>query len=339
MTVFVAEMGQPPSLEDALAMVDDLLADAVKVQVLDPERIAHSSARKYWSHGDDRSQREVYADNGSLSFAELKQLRDHTAAHAMEFIATPFDPASVRICAEVPVDRIKIASGDITNLQLLDEAVGTEIPLVISTGAATWGDIDRVLRRYPPSTMDQAVFLACSLEYPTPLANASLARIADLGYGLRLRGVNAGIGYSDHTLGTKLARYLAGFTPSLEMIEKHVSFDRPADDGNPDNEIGLTPKQFTKYVKRFYGSQVVLSGAIGVHPGEDRARHGARRSLWWNMDLPAGATILYGAVDALRPGRVGGQLAAEDWDHITIPTARLARPVIAGHPVLWEDFA
>lgn len=360
MTLFVAELGQPPSHAEAVDMMSDLAeagADAVKVQILDPHHIAHESARKYWPHGDDRTQREVYADNGTLDWREWENMRDYARAISLGFFATPFDVDSVKTCADLEVDAIKIASGDITNLQLLDAAVDTGIPLVISTGAATWVDIDRLIDRYGGLPNQETTFLACSLQYPTPLHNACLGRITDLEMGLNIRDITAGVGYSDHTLGTRLAHQL-GVT-GVRMVEKHVAFGDPSDDGNPDNEIGLTPKQFDKYIRRFFRARETLGGGLGVHHGEEAAHHGARRSLWYRADFPpvhpgfSGRFVspdgeVHGVsfdkvVDAadfaqvLRPGPKPGQLSAADWDIVRRPDVRLVRAVKAGDPVMWAD--
>jgi len=214
---------------------------------------------------------------------------------------------AVLFCQAVRVDAIKIASGDITNEQLLIAARRTTLPIVLSTGGATATDIvwaSEVLGLRPCDTV-----LACSLQYPTQPEKAYFNRM-DWLETLLPDGVD--IGYSDHTLGTWSAGPLAALDAA--MIEKHViptrSFPsdyKPNPDWeNPDYEIGLDSDSLGWFVEASSRAWQASHGhrPERPHEGEKAAIKGARRCLYWteNVNAIGGITIKSDWLVALRPG-------------------------------------
>ena len=336
----------------------------MKIQMLRPDRIAHPTAKKYWEHGDDATQIEVYERNGNLSVPEIAELGEWCHKLEMRFVVTPFDEmavASLKGMSDV-VDYIKIASGDVTNLQLLEvvNEMWRPWPIILSTGAANWVEVAAamtVLSRGPNDQIFDVVrdyVLACSLQYPTPPDAAGFGRIGDLRIGLIRREIRASVGYSDHTLGTWSAGPLG---PQAELIEKHVSLERKVvTTENPDLEIAITPSEVAEFVQTSRRARrAQWPNSLVMHTGEVPAHHGARRSLWWATDVPAGVPVQRGLITTLRPGPKLGQLGGTDFGRVfpdvfgelsdgtsaAVPpwfhTPLTGRSVYHGHPVMWAD--
>src|SRR3989304_10289990 len=79
------------------------------------------------------------------------------------FFSTPFDFEAVDFLERLDVPLYKIASADCTNIPLIKYVVQTGKPVIISTGGATWEDIDRV---YDVVDKSKTAFLHCVATYP-----------------------------------------------------------------------------------------------------------------------------------------------------------------------------
>ena len=331
----VAEIGQcaEGDLDLAIRLVEEC-AEAgcwgVKVQVLEPDQIAHPTAQKYWEHGDDRTQAEVFDDNGSLTLEELTVLGDIVRIElGMTYIATPFDDDSVEVCVHAGVQMLKIASGDITNIPLMRAVNATRLPVILSTGAASFPEICAAVHEL--EHVD--TLLACSLQYPTvDAAVTGFWRMEALAEAFGLP-----VGYSDHTLGTWSAPILTAL--GATMIEKHVTHSEVATTEVPDHEMALRFPELCEFVSLADEADAAIdaSSAEMTYHGEEAARHGARRSLWWSADLPVGTVITAEDVSVLRPGPIDGRIGAADWDDVV--GARVTRRVVAGSGVMPSEVA
>ncbi len=214
----VAEAGQcmEGSIDRAILMAEAAAAAGAwgfKIQALDPDLIVTRDASRYWEHGEARSQHATFTRNGVIGHDQWGPVAEACRSLGLKFIATPFDVGAVDKL-DALVDAWKIASGDINNARLLREVASTGLPTIVSTGAASMGDVNTAVSAL--ANVD-VTLLACSLEYPTPPEHAQLARIRTL----TKAPLACEVGYSDHTLGTWAAplAVAAGAT----MLEKHFS--------------------------------------------------------------------------------------------------------------------
>ena len=56
-------------------------------------------------------------------------------------MSTPFDPESARFLKRLGVRRIKISSGDVTNLPMLEVVGALGLPVILSTGMADLAEV------------------------------------------------------------------------------------------------------------------------------------------------------------------------------------------------------
>lgn len=312
----------------------------VKFQFLQPDQIASQYAEPYWAttrHAD--SQAESFRLAGIVPYDDERWARlFHEARQAgLVPFATPFDLQAVEALYDLGVTLYKIASGDITNIPLLEAVRTTKRPVVLSTGAATDDEIDAALEVLAPSPV---VLLACTLSYPTADVAARFGKIAHLRDRLRdqrsLRDQVVGVGYSDHTLGTWAAG--PAVHNGAEMLEKHVApsiEDRGLGRACADDDMALTPGQLRWYVDT--GRQAVAHrGEVSMvaDSSERDAHNGARRSLFAARTIEPGTMVQPADVVALRPLLTEGA-PAERYRHVV---GRLAHERIPkGHPIREAD--
>lgn len=163
-------------------------------------------------------------------------LKDFAGGVGVACFATAFDVDAVHDLAHLQVPFIKIASVEIADRELFRTAAKTGIPLIVSTGMASWNEIDWVAR--PGVTL-----LQCTTLYPTPPAQVNLRAMVEMRehYGLPT-------GLSDHTAGIVVP--IAAAALGASMIEKHITLEpeRCKDLQGPDHVFALWPSAFRAMV-------------------------------------------------------------------------------------------
>lgn len=89
------------------------------------------------SYTSEDSWGETYGEHKKcLEFSEEEflELQSYAAEIGIAFTASAMDVKSLYFLTKIKVPFIKIGSGDANNMQLIEEAAKTNIPLVISTG-------------------------------------------------------------------------------------------------------------------------------------------------------------------------------------------------------------
>lgn len=278
-------------------------AHALKVQWLTPDRIFSKDAVRYdHTPGEWTQQADGYTK--LLTHTEWATVAEHCSQIGIGFIPAVFDTSAVVEADLMGLAMIKVASGDITNEQLVKAAANTP-NLTLSTGGATMEEVERAVNWVMESSPSTSItLLACHLEYPTPVPDAHLGRII----ALRERFPQLNVGYSDHTHGldtTPLAVCLGA-----QVIEKHFTLNREI--GTGDHAFAVDETQLAEMV---HLSQLTLSVIDNVElvpsPGEQAAIVGARRSLYAARDIEAGSKLTENDVIPLRPYNPEGIDASE----------------------------
>jgi N-acetylneuraminate synthase len=284
----------------ARALVDvaaEAGADAVKFQTFTADRLvtkrAPTAEYQRRATGGEASQHALLAAL-ELSPAAHETLFAHSADRGIEFMSAPHDLESARYLKTLGVRRLKIASGDVTNLPMLEVVGGLGLPVILSTGMADLAEVDAAVATLRRAGLTDLALLQCVSNYPADPALTNL-RVMDT-YRERY-GVPVGL--SDHTLGITIA--VAAAARGARYLEKHFTLDRSLP--GPDHQASLDPAELRALVRAIRDVELALGdGVKRPAPSELPVRDVARKSLVAARDLPAGATLGPGDVAILRPG-------------------------------------
>ncbi len=218
---------------------------------------------------------------------------------------------------------MKIASADITCKPLVQQVAAFGKPVLLSTGAATWGEIEDAVE-WIDQYRCKLVLSHCVLNYPTMDADAGLGRIGRL----RGRWPTRWIGYSDHTLPGGMEALEAAWLLGAVVLEKHFTFDK----GLPGNDHYHAMDWYDLERFREWSDRVL--GLCGdVDPArEGPARLHARRSLVTAGVIPAGHIISGSDLTWKRPAH-GITPKAIDLVVGMVTTGSLAADTV----LRWED--
>jgi len=151
------------------------------------------------------------------------------------WFATPFDAKSVEFLMQYDLPFMKVASFDLTNMNLLECIRGTGKPVVLSTGMSTVAQIDFAADLLGHNL---AYLLHCVSAYPTADEDMNLSRMLTLKerYGDRCK-----VGFSNHS--ENIIFSVAAMVLDAKMIEIHTTVDRNLYGSDQKSSVGPTGLQ------------------------------------------------------------------------------------------------
>ena len=298
-TYIIAEIGinHNGNLGIAKKLIDaavDANVDAVKFQ----KRHLPSLYR-----ADVLSETERYEQNFQYMIPILKEmempdeafyeLKKYSEGKGIEFLCTPFDIPSADLLADLGVNAFKIASADLTNLELLGYVAEKGKPMLVSTGMSYWEEIERAVRLLESRAAPFAL-LHCRSVYPVWPREVNLKMIN------RLSRFGRPVGYSGHDIGITIPLVAASMGACI--IEKHITLDKKM--RGPDHKISLEPYELKRLVRDIR----VADQAIGkpkrfLLRGEILNRELFGKSLIASDLIKAGTLVKRNMVSVQGPGK------------------------------------
>ena len=332
-TYFIAEIGGnfDGSIDKAKRLIDaakEAGADCAKFQTFTAETIVSeggfSKMTLHGVHGSwGRTVSEVFKDV-ELPLEWHQELADHCKKVGIDFSTSPYYKEAVDLCADMKLPFIKIGSGEITWLEMLDYTARKGLPIMLATGDATMAEIDEAVRTIEKTGNKDLVLMQCITNYPSKIdsANVNVLKTYQSAFDCLT-------GYSDHSPGHVVA--LASVVLGARVIEKHFTLNKK--DKGPDHPHSMEPKEF----KFMVDSIREVERAMGSTRKEVVAEEGEtvfvqRRCLYAKRDLNAGQVITAEDIDVLRPA-LGIPPKFKD----VVIGKKANKDIPARDPVFWED--
>lgn len=210
-------------------------ADAVKFQHHQPihESSKNERFRKKFSYQDKN--RFEYWKRTSFSLSEWKHLKRYCDKIKIKFICSPFSIESVNDLNKVGLFAWKIASGEFTNILLIERILRTSNkPIILSTGLTTLDEIKEVISIIKASKNQLFSLLQCTSKYPT--------KINEVGHDMieiYKKKFKCSAGISDHS--GNLNSLLHALSIGADIIEFHLTLNRNF--FGPDTSSSITPDE------------------------------------------------------------------------------------------------
>mgnify|MGYP001580787371 FL=1 len=305
-TFIIAEAGSNwkcGSYEDDLKRAKELIdvatksgADAVKFQTYRPETtyVYGAGSSNYLSeHGINEDINKIF-ENLAMPYEMIPELAKYAQEQKILFMSTPF---SVNDAKQIDpfVSIHKIASFEINHTRLIEFIAKTQKPIIISTGAITYDEIDFAVNLVK-KTHDKLALLQCTSKYPCPLESLNLSVISHMKSRYDLP-----VGLSDHSIDPIIGPILAVGLGSI-IIEKHFTLDRNLP--GPDHAFALVPSELELMIKSIRIAELAKGNGKKIILDEElELRRFATRSIQAIKDISKGDTLQEGInFDILRPG-------------------------------------
>ena len=207
--------------------------------------------------------------------------------------STPFDKTSVDFLEDLENPIYKIASFEITDIELIKYVASKDKPIILSTGIAEEEDISLAIKTIREINKKQLYLLKCTSSYPAPMDEANLITLSD--YESKFDVIP---GLSDHTKG--IVAPIIATTLGARVIEKHFILDHSI--GGPDASFSLDEKEFSDMVKAIRDAEKAI-GEISYNLTENQLiGKNFSRSLYFVKDLKKGEIISEKHIKSIRPG-------------------------------------
>ena len=222
-------------------------------------------------------------------------LKQHAEDEGLIFLSSPFSLEAFYLLQNLGVPAWKIASGEVSNSQLLDQMLKSKLPILLSTGMSPINEIDNIVQKIKQTGTNFTV-LQCTSMYPTPPDKIGLNMLPFF----RER-YDCPVGLSDHS-GTIYAG-LAAVSLGAAVIEVHVTLSREA--FGPDVAASITTSELTKLSEgmRFI-VEALLNPVKKSQIAEDLEplRELFTKSIYANQHLRAGMMLTEKMMVLKKPG-------------------------------------
>lgn len=332
-TYIIAEIGGnfDGRIDKAKKLIDaakEAGADCTKFQTFTPKKIVSDNGFKHMTlkgvQGTwDKSIYEVFRDV-EFHHEWHKEIQEYCNKVGIDFSTSPYDKEAVDLCCNLDLPFIKIGSGEITWLSMLDYIARKGKPMMLATGDASISEIDEAVRTIAATGNNQLILMQCITNYPSRIENANIRVIETY-----QKMYNIVTGYSDHTLGSVVP--LGAVALGARVIEKHFTLNRK--DKGPDHPHSMEPNEFKTMVDDIHKLEAALgSSTKEVVDEEAETVYVQRRGLYAKKDIKEGGVIRAEDIDVLRPA-LGIQPKFEK----TIAGKKANKDIAKGEPIYWED--
>ncbi len=212
-----------------------------------------------------------------------QELYQEAARLGIDFLSTPFDLERLQLLVDLGVPAIKIASGDLTYLELIRAAGQSGKAVFLSTGHATLGEVEGALKVLWETGCKDIALFHCASVYPADFKDANLHAMRFMHKGFQVL-----VGCSDHTPGSTVP--IGAIALGANIIEKHLTDDKTRE--GPDHSYALNGEEFAQMIRQIRQLESALVGGIkSPRPSEEMERIMARRALYANEKILKGTPL------------------------------------------------
>ena len=284
----IAEVGinHNGNYEECLKLIEaaaNAQADSVKLQMVSPE---DSYMKNTFSFKTFK--------NSALSYNDLQNLLQFAKTKKIELFSTPGDFKSLELMLKLEMPIVKISSGLFSNYPLIEEAIKSGLPLIISTGMAEENEIDDLVDFLEQKNAKNVSLLKCTSIYPSP---PNLLNLNGITY-LKEKYPNYKIGYSDHCLNPLAC--ISAVALGARIIEKHFTLDKKLP--GADHFLSSEPSEFIDLVQKIrIVESMVGEKEIKISEEENIAKNYRYRCLVSLKKISVGDEFTPNNVGLLRP--------------------------------------
>jgi N,N'-diacetyllegionaminate synthase len=223
---------------------------------------------------------------------------------------------------QLGVPALKIDSAAVVYFSLLRKAANTGLPLILSTGGCTLGDIEKALDVVVENGNPPIALLHCTTAYPAPPNQINLRAMKTL-----TSAFGFSTGFSDHSEGIEIP--IAAVALGACIVEKHFTIDRNL--AGPDHKASIEPSELKDMISAIRKVEQSLGNERKRPTSLERQNiRLMRRSLVAERDIARGECLTADMIGFKRPGYGLGE------DALGLLIGRVAgMPIAAGEPITW----
>ena len=269
--------------------------DLVKFQVYTPHSLTIQSNQKDFmiKKGKWSKHRTLFRlfEKSYTPWIWIEKLVKLLEKNKINWFASAFDKNSVDFLEKINCKAYKIASPEITDINLIEYLAQKKKPIVFSTGMSKTEDINLALNTVKKYHNKFAI-LKCISKYPASYKDLNLSSIRTL-----KKRYKCVIGFSDHTI-DELSSILA-ITQGAKIIEKHFKLDN--DNDSSDSHFSMPISNYKHLKKKIISVDLCMGNKNQIFTVSKKLIKD-RRSLYITENVQKGDMANYKNIRSIRPG-------------------------------------
>ncbi len=221
------------------------------------------------------------------------EVMEYCTKIGIDFSTSPYDFEAVDLCEQLKVPFIKIGSGEITWLEMLEYIAKKNMPMILATGDATLSEIDDAIRTIEATGNNQLILLQCITNYPSMIESANINVLKTYQSAFDIL-----TGYSDHSAGDVVI--LGSIALGGCVVEKHFTLNKK--DAGPDHPHSMDVAEMTEMIQHIRQLEIAM-GSTRKFVVEEEAETVTvqRRGLYAARAIKQGQIITADDITTLRP--------------------------------------
>ena len=271
-------------------------ADAVKLQTYTADTMTIKSDKKYFKINEGiwkgYNLWDLY-DKARTPLEWHKELFKYGKSLGIKVFSSPFDNSAVDFLEKLSCPIYKIASFEMTDLNLVKKVSQTKKPIIISTGMANLEEIAITVKTARRNGAKDITLLYCVSNYPSSIEDFNLNNIKILRDKFKCK-----VGISDHSTDNRVA--IASIASGAEVIEKHIALDNQKE--GFDIDFSLKGKEIKKLRDDIDVTFKLLGKKIFFRNKNENKSKIFRRSIFATKNIKKGEKFSKDNIRVIRPG-------------------------------------
>ena len=271
-------------------------ADAVKLQTYTADTMTIKSNKKYFKIKQGLWKGYTLWDLYNKAHTPLKwhnELFKYGKSLGIKVFSTPFDDTAVDFLEKLNCPIYKVASFEMTDLNLIKKISQTKKPIIISTGMANLNEIETTVKVAKKNGVKDLTLLYCVSNYPASINDFNLNNIKILKDKFKCR-----VGISDHSKDNRVA--IAAIAIGAEVVEKHIALDNQKKGFDIDFSLkGEEIKKLRDDIDVAY--KLLGKNSFFRNKSENKSKI-FRRSIFATKDIKKGEKFTRDNIRVIRPG-------------------------------------
>ena len=270
--------------------------DAIKLQTYTADTMTNKSNKKYFKIKKGLWKGYYLWDLYNKAQTPLKwhkELFKYGKNLGLKVFSTPYDDSAVDFLEKLKCPIYKIASFEMTDLNLIKKVSKTKKPIIISTGMANLKEIETSVKVAKQNGAKDITLLYCVSNYPSSVDDFNLNNIKILKDKFKCR-----VGISDHSLDNRVA--IASIACGAEVVEKHIALDNQKE--GFDIDFSIKGKEIKKLRNDIDIAFKLLGKNFFFRNKNEKKSKIFRRSIFTTKDIKKGQKFTKDNVRVIRPG-------------------------------------
>jgi len=331
-TYIIAEIGN--SHEGSLGLAKEIAkaaslvgVDCVKFQthIFEEESIINAPNPPYFK-GESRKD---YFERTAFSKTQWLELKKYIEKELkINFLSSPFSLKAINLLKDVKLNKIKIPSGELTNVPYLEKISKFAKVVFLSTGMSNFEEIDQAIRILKKNIPKKIVLMQCTSQYPCPPEKSGL-NIMQI---FQKKYPKLELGFSDHTNGISIP--LAAVVLGAKVIEKHFTLSRKMYGSDAKNST--EPEEFKQLVDEIRNLDRALKSKLNKNIFDKNLKNMRKvfqKSIVAKKQLNKSHIINYDDIEFKKPG-----VGIESKYYKKLINKKLKKVVRKDHLFNWNDF-